>query len=128
VSQRQVKSEPWADELDETENSFPDEESIVTAADEQIVTAPETADKSKLKGVLWPGMSLFDSATEDQKRKRNQRKDANVLRNMEQVAAGVEPTECIWSEDIDLQRTRDIYATPSVYGSPVRTSVQSHHL
>lgn len=83
----------------------------------------ETSDKSKLKGVLWPGMSLFDSATEDQKRKRNQRKDVGVLRRMERVAAGVEPTEGIYSEDFDLQRTRDIYATPSVFGSPVCPSV-----
>lgn len=77
------------------------------------------ADRAKLKGIFWPGMSLFDSATPDQKRKRNQRKDVKVVRNMEQVAAGVEPIECIWSEDISLQRTRDIYATPSPVGSPV---------
>jgi hypothetical protein len=96
-------------------------EATEALADDDVdaVVADGDADRSKLKGVFWPGMSLFDSATPDQKRKRNQRKDVKVVRNMELVAAGVEPIECIWSEDISLQRTRDIYATPSPVGSPV---------
>lgn len=119
ISSRQVKSEPWIDddEVEDPENKSQEEEQVeVAAVDAAVDFVP---DKSKLKGVFWPGMSLFDSATEEQKRKRNQRKDVTVLRSMEQVAAGVEPTECVWSEDINLQRTRDIYATPSVFGSPV---------
>lgn len=120
ISRSQVKSEPWVDdgEVEDPENQFQEEEHVeVTAVDAAVDCAP---DKSKLKGVFWPGMSLFDSATDEQKRRRNQRKDATVLRTMEEVAAGVEPTECVWSEEIDLQRTRDIYATPSIFGSPVR--------
>lgn len=113
TSTHQLKSEPWADDFEAPETSFQEEEHGEVAAVDAV------SEKSKLKGIFWPGMSLFDSATEEQKRKRNQRKDAAVLRNMEQVAAGVEPTECVWSGDIDLQRTRDIYATPSIYGSPV---------
>lgn len=116
ASAREIKSEPWTDDFEVPENNFQKEEHVEIAAVDAV------SDKSKLKGVFWPGMSLFDSATEEQKRKRNQRKDAAVLRNMEQVAAGVEPTECVWSTDIDLQRTRDIYATPSIYGSPVCSS------
>jgi hypothetical protein len=84
------------------------------------IAAEEDPDKSKLKGVFWPGMDIFDSATPEQKRKRNQRKDVSVVKNMEEFAACVEPTECIWSEDIiELQRTRDIYATPTPVGTPV---------
>lgn len=84
-------------------------------------TAPdEDADRSKLKGVFWPGMDIFDSATPEQKRKRNQRKDVSVVKYMEEFAACVEPTEYIWSEDIiELQRTRDIYATPTPVGIPL---------
>jgi hypothetical protein len=127
-SKRQMKIDPYLDEDDEAEepdDNLKDEEHVdVTTADGVTGWA---SDKSKLKGVFWPGMSLFDSATDEQKRKRNQRKDAGVLKNMEQVAAGVEPTECIWSEEFtDLQRTRDIYATPSVFGSPVRTPYRHH--
>lgn len=128
ISKRQVKSEPWVDEEEdeELENRSEEEEHVDVAAVDAAIDW--TSDKSKLKGVFWPGMSLFDSATEEQKRKRNQRKDAAVLRNMEQVAAGVEPTECVWTEDIDLQRTRDIYATPSVFGSPVCLPSLTGHL
>jgi len=123
ISRHQVKREPYVNDDDDVEgpgNTFQQEEHVEVATVDGVLDW--TSDKSKLKGVFWPGMSLFDSATEDQKRKRNQRKDAAVLRNMEQVAAGVEPTECIWTEDIALQRTRDIYATPSVFGTPVCSS------
>ena len=112
-SNRQLKWQPSIEDEEADEQAFQDDDIVQTAAVEI------TTDKSKLKGVFWPGMSLFDSATEDQKRKRNQRKDVAVLRQMERVAAGVKPTEGVWSEDLDLQRTRDIYATPSVFGTPV---------
>lgn len=51
----------------------------------------------KLKGTHWPGMALFDAATEDLKRKRNQRKDGSVLEKLERNAALVEPTETVHS-------------------------------
>lgn len=92
------------------------------AEDEIDALSIEDADRAKLKGIFWPGMSLFDSATPDQKRKRNQRKDVSVMRNMEQVAASVERTECIWTEVRNLQRTRDIYATPSPVRIPLNAS------
>jgi hypothetical protein len=120
ISRRAVKAEPYIEydeEIDDPDETFQEEVHVEVIAAHS--TADRTSENSKLKGVFWPGMSLFDSATDEQKRKRNQRKDAAVLKNMEQVAAGVEPTECVWTEDIDLQRTRDIYATPSVFGSPV---------
>ena len=93
--------------------------SVMTSENNTDVAADEYTGKSKLKGAFWPGMSVFDSATQDQKRKRNQRKDESVLRLMEQTAAEVEPTEAVWSEHGELQRIRDIYATPSLEGSPV---------
>jgi hypothetical protein len=100
-------------EIDGADDDSQDIDHVETAADED-------PDKSKLKGVFWPGMDIFDSATPEQKRKRNQRKDVSVVKNMEEFAACVEPTECIWSEDIiELQRTRDIYATPTPVGTPV---------
>ncbi len=79
----------------------------------------EENDSSKLKGVKWPGMGLFDSANEDQKRKRNQRKDNSVLKLMEQTSSSVEPTEFVWTGGGEFQRTRDIYDSPSIEGSPV---------
>ncbi|KAK4457902.1 hypothetical protein QBC42DRAFT_316593, partial [Cladorrhinum samala] len=80
----------------------------------------DDGDLTKLKGIIYPGMGLFDSASELQKRRRNQRKDESVLKNMKETSAIIKPDECVWDEDGDLQRVRDIYATPSVEGSPDR--------
>lgn len=77
-------------------------------------------DTSKLKGVKYPGMGLFDSADEIQKRMRNQRKDDSVLKQMEVTSSGIEPNEFVWAGDGEFQRIRDIYASPSIEGSPVR--------
>jgi len=73
----------------------------------------------KLKGVRYPGMGLFDAASETEKRKRNQRKDDSVLKRMVQTSEGIEPTECVWGPGGDLERTRDIFDSPSVEGTPV---------
>ncbi|KAK3996414.1 hypothetical protein QBC44DRAFT_355578 [Cladorrhinum sp. PSN332] len=97
-------------------------ESIETselASDRQHIS-DDDSDLNKLKGVIYPGMGLFDSASEYQKRRRNQRKDESVLRNMIETSATITATEYVWDEDGDFQRTRDIYATPSVEGSPER--------
>ncbi|KAL2161589.1 hypothetical protein VTH06DRAFT_8151 [Thermothelomyces fergusii] len=77
-------------------------------------------DSSKLKGVRYPGMGLFDSADEAQRRMRNQRKDDSVLKQMEETSSGIVPNEFVWGEDGQFQRIRDIYASPSIEGSPDR--------
>lgn len=82
----------------------------------------DEAGGNKLKGIQWPGMDCFDSAPEEKKRMRNQRKDLSVLKQMEETSASIEPTEQVWDFDGELQRTRDIYASPSIEGSPVRIS------
>src|SRR3569833_2756655 len=81
----------------------------------------EEGQNSRLKGTVWPGMALFDSATPEQKRKRNQRKDSSVLEQMKLTSQAVSATECIWTPDGQFQRARDIYASPSIEGSPVAT-------
>jgi hypothetical protein len=58
----------------------------------------DTPDNSKLKGVLWPGMHLFDAATADMRRRRNQKKDGSALMQMEKTSKNVQPTEVIYSE------------------------------
>ncbi|KAH8884435.1 hypothetical protein GQ53DRAFT_879862 [Thozetella sp. PMI_491] len=111
-----VKYERWPSASDTvTTESAPASENATECGD-------EGNDTSKLKGVRWPGMGLFDSANEDQKRKRNQRKDESVLKHMEETSYSVEPTEFVWTGEggLQLQRTRDIYDSPSVEGSPDR--------
>ncbi|SPQ18603.1 6a9b66bd-97af-46a6-a21f-99603936441c [Thermothielavioides terrestris] len=80
----------------------------------------DETEANKLKGVRYPGMGLFDSADEVQKRMRNQRKADSVLKQMEEASSGIEPNEFVWAENGELQRMRDIYATPSIEGSPDR--------
>ena len=82
------------------------------------VEIPPEDERSKLKGVRYPGMGLFDSASEQDRKKRNQKKDASVLVRMEETSSGIEPLENIWEADGELQRTRDIYASPSPEGTP----------
>ncbi|CAK1368062.1 unnamed protein product [Cercospora beticola] len=69
-------------------------------------------DNTKLKGVIWPGMSIFDSATPDMKRRRNQKKDARVLRALQATSEIVEPTECVYDTAGELRRERDITGLP----------------
>lgn len=61
---------------------------------------------TKLKGVFWPGMDIFDSATPAMKRKRNQKKDGSVLEQMMINSAEVEPTELIFTPEGKLKKQR----------------------
>ena len=59
--------------------------------------APVTPEATKLKGVVWPGMDLFDAASLEAKRRRNQKKDGSVLKRMEITSELIEPFEIIYS-------------------------------
>lgn len=100
---------------------WPSEADSVPASDffSEYTEFGEENDASKLKGVKYPGMGLFDSADEVQRRMRNQRKDDSVLKQMEETSSGIVPNEIVWGEDGQFQRIRDIYASPSIEGSPV---------
>ncbi|EAW11860.1 uncharacterized protein ACLA_006170 [Aspergillus clavatus NRRL 1] len=63
---------------------------------------------TRLKGVLWPGMDIFDSATEQMRRKRNQKKDESILKTMEKTSMCVEPTELVFSPTGILRKQRVI--------------------
>ena len=63
---------------------------------------------ARLKGVLWPGMDIFDSATEQMRRKRNQKKDESILKMMETSSMCVEPTELVFSPTGILRKQRVI--------------------
>jgi len=63
---------------------------------------------TKLKGVYWPGMDIFDSATPEMKRKRNQKKDTSVVEQLEMNSQEVEPTELIFTPLGSLKKQRKI--------------------
>ncbi|CAG8429811.1 unnamed protein product [Penicillium salamii] len=63
---------------------------------------------ARLKGVLWPGMDCFDAATDQMRRRRNQKKDGTVLKQMEIGSLLVEPTELVFSSVGKLLKERVI--------------------
>lgn len=70
---------------------------------------PKAEDESpKLKGVFWPGMDIFDAATEEMRKRRNQKKDGSALKNMEKTSELVMPAEAIYSPGGTWQKTRVI--------------------
>lgn len=63
---------------------------------------------TKLKGVYWPGMDIFDSATPEMRRKRNQKKDTSVVEQLEMNSQEVEPTELVFTPSGSLKKQRKI--------------------
>lgn len=85
------------------------DDSMHTRDSNDIDAEKERADEmARLKGILWPGMDIFDSATQQMRRKRNQKKDQNVLKMMEMTSLQVEPTELIFSPTGILRKQRVI--------------------
>lgn len=89
---------------------YKDEPEVDPLTDEHLpeIYEDEVGGNSKLKGVFWPGMAIFDSASPDAKRKRNQKKDGSILEQMEHNAAIVEPIELIFTPHGDLKKRRTI--------------------
>lgn len=83
---------------------------------------PRDQDNSKLKGVLWPGMAIFDSATPTARRRRNQKKDASILEQLEASSLVVQPTETIWLPDGQLKKERLITGDVDSSSSPWKST------
>ncbi|KAI1759041.1 hypothetical protein GGR53DRAFT_528141 [Hypoxylon sp. FL1150] len=62
-----------------------------------------------LKGKLFPGMDIFDSAPEEERRKRNQRKSVAVHQKLQINSTLVTTDEVIFDSNFTYQRTRDVY-------------------
>ena len=71
----------------------------------------------KLKGPQYPGMALFDSASPNSQRLRNQKKEYSLLAQMEYNAMTVEPIEHIYFPEWTLKKARPI--TGNVESSPI---------
>jgi hypothetical protein len=66
------------------------------------------SESTKLKGVYWPGMDIFDSATPEMRRKRNQKKDSSVVEQLQINSQEVEATELIFTPQGSFKRQRRI--------------------
>lgn len=90
-----------------SQENTPDSEADCPAITDPVT--PKAGDESpKLKGVFWDGMDLFDAATEDMRRRRNQKKDGSVLKKMERISKSVVPDEAIYSPGGTWLKTRVI--------------------
>lgn len=56
-------------------------------------------------------MNLFDSATTEMKRMRNQKKDGSILAQMKKTSKTVVPNEIIYNTQGEFQRVKDMYET-----------------
>ena len=88
----------------------------VETEEDFIPRAPE------LKGTFYPGMSLFDSASLDAQKKRNQRKHDSLIGQIEQESLDVECNEYIYWPDGSLKLCRfitgDVQSTPPKEDTP----------
>ena len=71
-----------------------------------------------LKGVKYPGMSLFDAASREAQRLRNQKKHGSIVEQMELDSEAIEPMEHIFWPEGTLKKTRLI--TGNVESSPLK--------
>ena len=106
---------PW--KLNESDEA-PEAEAYETK-DKQKAEKKRSSDSTTLKGVLWPGMDLFDSATPEMKRMRNQRKDESVLEQMITTSTEIEPNEIVYDLNGEVHHIRDIFGPLSSENSPV---------
>lgn len=83
-----------------------------------IIDEAPSAQSPTLKGVQWPGMNIFDSASPEAQRKRNQKKNRSIMAQMELNSIVVEPLERIYWPEGGLKKERVI--TGNVESSPIQ--------
>jgi hypothetical protein len=86
-------------------------DSLPSVMDEDSEAEFPANDNSRLKGVVWPGMSIFDSATAEMQRKRNQKKHGSVLIQLQATSEDTEPVEFVF-RDGHLEKQRTITGNP----------------
>ena len=105
------------------EDSCAVEDDPADAAPRAAEDTMAVSESTRLKGVYWPGMDIFDSATPEMRRKRNQKKDSSVLEQLELNSQDVEATELIFTPQGSFKRQRRI--SSSVYDDEEDSPLQS---
>lgn len=105
--------------LVEADDQAPSEVSLIPRKRKVKTEASHTGDldeddddTSKLKGIVWPGMGLFDAATPELKKKRNQKKDVSVSDRLATMSEGIQKEEMIFSPSGSLCKKRIISGQP----------------
>ncbi|KAI1862962.1 hypothetical protein JX265_009008 [Neoarthrinium moseri] len=117
------------DEEDKNEGFLHSEDTIDTMIDEIVpdlkLTGVTDDERERLHFMKYlkgdiaqlPGVGGFDAAPEEQRRKRNQKKDPSVIRQMQAASLAVDTTEMVFDLNFVWQRNRSVYDEPSVNGS-----------
>lgn len=111
-----------------TRDTDPFSRAAPSATMTRLTTAKEAGDGdddsisevTKLKGVLWPGMDLFDAATPDRRKKRNQKKETSVIDRLERNALIVEANEMMFTPRGSLYKERPITGQVDFNSSPYK--------
>ncbi|KAJ5358803.1 uncharacterized protein N7496_011216 [Penicillium cataractarum] len=91
---------PIADDLASQNASLPSTPNVFhpAASLAQEIEADDRArELARLKGLVLPGMDVFDAATEQMRRTRNQKKDGTIVKQLEKTSRLVQPTEQIFT-------------------------------
>ncbi|KAJ5457789.1 hypothetical protein N7475_009177 [Penicillium sp. IBT 31633x] len=112
------KEATWASGGD-TPDPFVDSSIHTQSSGDPDMEKTRAEEIARLKGVLWPGMDLFDSATPKMRRQRNQKKDGTILKQMEATSSCVEPNELVFSPKGTLLKEREITGNVEEY-SPLK--------
>jgi hypothetical protein len=91
----------------------------------EVADPMAVSESTKLKGVYWPGMDIFDSATPEMRRKRNQKKDSSVVEQLELNSQVVEATELIFTPLGSFKRQRRISCSESDEEDEVEIKTES---
>jgi hypothetical protein len=75
---------------------------------------------AKLKGVIWPGMDIFDAATPEARRRRNQKKTHTVLEQLETNSQTVTNMETVWYPNGLVKKSKEISGFPNS-SSPIQS-------
>ena len=67
--------------------------------------ALRTPKNARLKGTIWPGMALYESANTEAAKKRNQKKDGSIVRQMKTASGLVQRKESV--HELDYEVTYD---------------------
>lgn len=105
---KRLKAQGLLPSSEATSDPFVDRIGCAAVLDNAEIDKERADEIARLKGVLWPGMDVFDSATQKMRRKRNQKKNEKELEMMEATSMCVEPAELIFSPTGTFQKQREI--------------------
>ncbi|KAJ5121388.1 uncharacterized protein N7515_009349 [Penicillium bovifimosum] len=107
------------DSREPTSDPFVESDNHMQASGSTGINKDRAEELARLKGIQWPGMDIFDSATPQMRRQRNQKKDGSVLKQMEMASLLAKPNELVYNPEGKLLRERVITGNVEEY-SPLK--------